>query len=184
VFAWRQFVFTPLLMALLLLGNDVLSMAITTDRAGYSRRPGRWNVRATISGAVVVAGPLLAVSVGLLWVGRDIWPRLDLDHLRTLIFLTLVVSSQATIYLVRTPAHAWTSRPGRWLITATAADIAAAPTLALTGTLMPPLPVTVAALVLTAVAAAAFAADLGKVPAFKAFGLHRLWRAPEPASRR
>lgn len=44
VFAWGQFVFTPLLMALLLLGNDVVSMAITTDRADYARRPDRWDV--------------------------------------------------------------------------------------------------------------------------------------------
>jgi hypothetical protein len=44
-----------------------------------------------------------------------------------------------------------------------------------------PLPATVAALVLAAVIAAAFAADLGKVPVFKALGLHRLWRTPPPA---
>jgi H+-transporting ATPase len=183
VFAWRQFVFTPLLMALLLLGNDVLSMAITTDRASYSRRPDRWNVRAVIAGALVVAGPLLAVSVALLWIGRDIWPRLDLDHLRTLMFVTLIMSSQATIYLVRTREHAWTSRPGRWLIIATGIDLTAALALAVTGTLMAALPVPADLLALAAIAVGAFTADLTKVPAFKALGLHRLWRAPQPPSR-
>ncbi len=178
VFAWRQFVFTPLLMALLLLSNDVISMAITTDRAGYSRRPDRWNVRATILGALVVAGPLLAVSVTMLWIGHDVWPQLDLEHLRTLIFLTLVASSQAIIYLVRTRGHAWSSRPGRVLVTASVIDVAAALILTLTGTLMPPLPAAASALVLAAVIVGALIADLGKVPAFKALGLHRLWRAP------
>jgi H+-transporting ATPase len=57
VFAWQQFLFTPLLMALLLLGNDVVSMAITTDRADYARRPDRWNVRHVITGAIVIAAP-------------------------------------------------------------------------------------------------------------------------------
>lgn len=57
VFAWRQFLFTPLLMALLLLGNDVVSMAITTDRTGYGRRPEQWNVRHVILGAALIAAP-------------------------------------------------------------------------------------------------------------------------------
>ncbi len=179
VFAWRQFVFTPLLMALLLLGNDVVSMAITTDRADYSRRPDRWSIRATISGALVVAAPLLAASVGLLWFARDIWPRQDLDHLRTLIFFTLVVSSQAGIYLVRARRHVWTSRPGPCLIAASTGGIAAALTLALIGILMSPIPVSAAALVLTTIIAAALAADLAKVPAFTALGLHRLWHPPQ-----
>ncbi|MFF9481857.1 HAD-IC family P-type ATPase [Streptomyces sp. NPDC014733] len=180
VFAWRQFVFTPLLMVLLLLGNDVVSMAITTDRADHSRRPDRWSVRATVTGALVVAGPLLAVSVGLLWTGRDVWPRLDPSHLRTLAFLTLVVSSQAGLLLVRSRRHAWTSRPGRWVLAASAGDIAAALVLALTGTLMAPLPAASAVLALTVVAAGALVADLVKVPAFTALGLHRMWRPRPP----
>ncbi|MFC3985208.1 HAD-IC family P-type ATPase [Streptosporangium jomthongense] len=176
VFAWHQFVFTPLLMALLLLGNDVVSMAIVTDRAQASRRPDRWDVRKIIIGATVVATPLLAASIGVLWAGRDLWPRLDLDHLRTLIFVTLVAGSQVSIYLVRTRDHAWMSAPGRWLLTASALDLLAASALALTGTLMAPLlPIALVA-ALAAVLTGALAADLIKVQAFKALGLHRLWR--------
>lgn len=176
VFAWRQFVFTPLLMALLLLGNDVISMAIVTDRTDYARRPDRWEVRRIIAGALVVALPLVAISIAVLWIGRDIWPRYNLDHLRTLIFLTLVLSNQAGLYLVRTRNHAWTARPSRALLIATGADIAAVLTLVVSGTLMAALPVTVIAAVLGAVLLGALAADLVKVPAFRALGLHRLWR--------
>ena len=166
VFAWRQFVFTPLLMALLLLGNDVVSMAITTDRVGYSRRPDRWNVRNIILGALVVAAPLLAVSITVLWVGRDVWPRFDLGHLRTLIFLTLVVSSQAGIYLVRTRSHAWTTPPSRWLLAATTAALAAVTALVVTGTLMSALALGVTGAVFGVVVLGALVADLIKVPAF------------------
>jgi H+-transporting ATPase len=176
VFAWQQFVFTPLLMALLLLGNDVVSMAISTDRADYARRPDRWNVRHIITGACVIAAPLLTASVGLLWWTRDIWPRLDLNQLRSLIFLTLIASSQATIYLVRTREHAWTSRPGSWLLAATAGNLAVACTLGLTGTLMSPLSPIVAAIAIATLTTAALAADYLKIPTFKALGLHRLWR--------
>jgi H+-transporting ATPase len=183
VFAWHQFVFTPLLMALLLLGNDVVSMAITTDHADYARRPDHWNVRNIITGACVIAAPLLTVSIGLLWFTRDVWPRLDLDQLRTLSYLTLLASSQATIYLVRTRDHAWSSRPSTPLIAATAANLAIALTLALTGTLMAPLPADVALLVLAALLAGALTADLIKVPVFKTLALHRLWRPQSAPSR-
>lgn len=176
VFAWGQFVFTPLLMALLLLGNDVVSMAITTDRADYSRRPDRWAVLNIIAGASAVAAPLLTASIGLLWFTRDVWPRLDLDRLRTLSYLTLLASSQATIYLVRTRDHAWTSRPSTPLMAATAANLAVALTLALTGVLMAPLPATVAVLVFGVLLAGGLIADVIKIPVFKALALHRLWR--------
>ena len=163
-------------MALLLLGNDVVSMAITTDRADYARRPDRWNVRHILTGACVIAAQLLAASLGLLWWARDLWPHLDLSHLRSLIFFTLIASSQATIYLVRTREHAWTSRPSTRLLAATAANLTVALTLALTGTLMSPLSPVVAAITLGIVCAAPLLADYLKIPTFKALGLRRLWR--------
>ena len=173
VFAWHQFVFTPLLMALLLLGNDVVSMAITTDRADYARQPDRWNVRHVILGAAVIAAPLLTASIGLLWWTREIWPRLDLDQLRSMILFSLITSSQATIYLVRTRKHAWASRPSRWLLGATVSNLAIALTLALTGTLMAVLPPATAAIVLGTLCLAALFTDYLKIPTFKALGLHR-----------
>jgi H+-transporting ATPase len=180
VFAWQQFVFTPLLMALLLLGNDVVSMAITTDNADYGRRPDHWYVRHIVSGACVIAAPLLATSAGLLWWTRDIWPHLNLSQLRTLIFFTLIASSQATIYLVRTREHAWSTRPSTWLLAATTTNLALALAMALTGTLMSPLSPAVVGIVVATLAVATLLADCLKIPAFKMLGLHRLWRQPAP----
>ncbi len=177
VLAWRQFVFTPLLMALLLLGNDVVSMTIVTDRAGYSRRPDHWVLRTMMAGAVLVAAPLLAASITVLTVGRTVWPGLDLDHQRTLIFLTLVVSSQAGIYVVRTRDHAWTERPSGTMLLASAGTVAAAVALVLSGTLMASLPVTVVAAAAATVLVGAAVADVVKVATFRALGLHRLWRS-------
>lgn len=176
VFAWGQFVFTPLLMALLLLGNDVVSMAITTDRADYARRPDRWDVGHIMTGACVIAVPLLSASIGLLWWSRNVWPHLDLSQLRSLMFFTLIASSQATIYVVRTREHAWTSRPSSPLVVATVANLAVAFALTLTGTFMSPLAPVVAAIVIAMLTAATLLADYLKIPTFKALGLHRLWR--------
>jgi len=50
---------TPLLMVLLLFANDFATMAITTDRVGYSPQPDRWRVGQLLAGALAVALPLL-----------------------------------------------------------------------------------------------------------------------------
>ena len=171
VFAWKEFVFTPLLMALLLLANDVMSMAITTDRATPSRAPNSWRVGSIIAGAVVVAAPMLAVSAAVLVVAHDVL-RVGLGPLQTVIFLTLVASSQATIYVVRTGTHAWRGRPAPWLLSASAADIAAGVVLGLTGWLMLPIAWTAMLALGAAVLVGAFVADAVKGPVFRRMGLH------------
>ena len=171
VFAWREFVFTPLLMALLLLANDVVSMAITTDRATASGRPNTWRVGRVIAGALVVAFPMLIVSAGILGVARGAL-HLPLNEVRTIIFVTLVVSSQATIYIVRTGARLWRSRPSGTLIAVTALDLVGAGMLALRGWLMPPVPaLTLIAVTLTLLLGAT-AADALKALTFRQLGLH------------
>jgi hypothetical protein len=75
------------------------------------------------------------------------------------VFVTLVLSSQATIYLVRTGRRAWADPPSPWLLAATAADVLAAAALALSGALMHPLPPGVLATVAVAVVLGALVAD-------------------------
>jgi H+-transporting ATPase len=125
-------------------------------------------------GAFALAIPLLALSAGILWTGRDVWPDLNLDHLRTLIFLTLIISSQASIYLARTRGHAWRARPGSTMLVASLIDIAIAAILALTGTLMPALTPAVVGAVIGTILIGAGLVDLLKVPAFRVLGIHTI----------
>lgn len=173
VLVWQDFVFSPLFMALLLVANDLVSMAIATDRVSFSRQPDRWDTRALLAAATAVAVPLLAISGAILWVGREVWPGVDLDHARTLVFLTLVLSSQMTTYLVRERGYAWRSRPGRWLMVASAADVAVVLALVLSGVLMDRLSTGVFAAVVASVLATAVLVDFLKVRAFRAVGLER-----------
>lgn len=157
---------------LLLLANDVVSMMITTDNAAYSQKPNTWNVRRTIAGALVVATPMLGSSLALLWASGQLWPGRGLDQLRTVIFLTLVFSSQITTYVVRTALPAWKDKPSSLLVAASVLDAAAASALALWGLLMAPVPAALLLLILAATAAGGFIADLLKVPAFRKLKLH------------
>ena len=132
-------VLTPLLMVLLLIVNDFLTMAITTDRAAASAHPRSWRV-----GRIILEGGALGVvTLGfvtmLLLIGRDGW-RLDLAQLRTLSFLGLMLAVQANIYVVREERWAWSSAPSAWLAAASLALVAIGMAAAWFGLLMAPLP--------------------------------------------
>jgi H+-transporting ATPase len=184
VFAWKAFVFTPLLMALLLLANDVVSMAATSDRAQPSARPDKWSAVKIVTGAVVVAIPMLVASALILVLAQGPWLHSGIAELRTTVFLTLVFSSQVTIYIVRTGGHAWQDPPSKALLAATSLSVLAAAAFALTGTLMTPVPASVLAGVATAILGAALVADAIKARVFRRLGIHSYRRAEVPSAAR
>lgn len=155
-----QPVLTPMLVLLMLLTNDFLAMSLTTDRAGAAPSPCRWRMRSITGAAIVLAACKLAFSLAVLAIGKF---RLGLNpgELQTLALVTLVFGAQALLYVVREQGRMWSSRPGTWILAASAADIAIVCALALSGTLMEPLPWRV--LVYVLLAAAGFAVVLDQV---------------------
>jgi len=63
--------------------------------------------------------------------------RLDTWPLQTLTFATLILSSQAGVYLLRERGHFWQSRPGPYLIGSSVFGLGVTALLALDGLLMP-----------------------------------------------
>jgi len=164
------FVTTPLLIVLLLFANDFVTMAVATDRARSAATPDRWDVRALVLAALAVAGVLLGFSSGVVWAGWRVW-HLPLPTLQTVVFLWLVIGTQATVYLVRERGPWWRSRPGRWLVASSVGDLAAVSLLATRGWLMAPVGPGIIGVLLIAAAAYMVGADLVKVPVFRACGL-------------
>jgi H+-transporting ATPase len=80
-------------------------------------------------------GILLLILFGILLAGRD-WLKLPLPQLQTLVFITLVFTGQGTVYMVRQRGHFWNSRPSKWLLLSSLADIAVVSVLATRGILM------------------------------------------------
>ena len=130
-----DFVTRPRLILLLLFANDFVTMSLATDRVSFSPQPDRWNIRSLVVSALVVASAWLTFSFGTFLVARDVL-NLDLGQLQTLVFLMLVFSGQANVYLVRERRHLWSSRPSRWLILGTTFDVIAVSLLATQGILM------------------------------------------------
>ena len=161
--ATGAFVTTPRLVLLLLFANDFVTMSLATDRVGFSSRPDRWKVPALSFAALGVAVPWLAFAFATYLVGRDVL-GLGLAATQTLVFVMLVATGQATIYLVRERRHLWASRPSWWMLGATVADLVVVTVLAARGILMASVPLVDVGVLLGAVLVATVALDLLKAP--------------------
>ncbi|RIK46788.1 MAG: plasma-membrane proton-efflux P-type ATPase [Chloroflexi bacterium] len=133
-----EFVVSPRLMILLLFANDFVTMALTTDRVVAAQNPQRWQMSALLRAALILALPLLALSLGIFFVGRSAL-GLTLAQAQTLVFVWLVFSGQATVYVARARGRFWRPRPSNWLLASTLADVVVVSLLATQGWLMAPI---------------------------------------------
>jgi H+-transporting ATPase len=132
-------VLTPVLMVLMLVTNDFLAMSLATDRANPAPDPSRWHMRNITATAVVFGVCKLGFSTAVLAFGK--YPLgLARGQLQTLAFVTIVFGAQALMYVLRERRRLWSSRPGHWVLASSVADIGIVAALALSGTLMAPLP--------------------------------------------
>jgi H+-transporting ATPase len=163
-------VMTPVLMVLMLVTNDFLAMSLTTDRASPSPSPAVWRMRGVTGAAIVLGVCKLGFSTAVLAIGKY---ELGLGPgaLQTLAFVTLVFGAQALLYVVRERHRIWSSRPGRWVVAASMADVVMVFALAGSGILMEPLSWRILAAVLLAAAAFALILDQAKLPVRSAFKL-------------
>lgn len=166
VIVTHAFVITPLLIVLLLFTNDFVTMSIATDHAGFSPRPDRWNVRTLMLIGSLLAALVLILSFTIYFAGRDVL-GLNLAQLQTLVFVMLVATGQGNIYLVRERGPFWRSRPSRWLVASSAADLLAVTALADFGILMTPISLTLILSLLAVVTVYLLVLDQLKVQMFR-----------------
>lgn len=120
-------------------------------------------MRRVTAARIVLGACKLVFSTAVLAFGTY---RLGLGagELQTRAFVTLVFGAQALLYVVRERRHIWSSRPGKWALVSSAADIAIVSLLALSRTLMGPLAWPVLAAVFAAAAGFALILDQVKLP--------------------
>ena len=158
-------ILTPLLMVIVMITGDFLSMSLTTDNVRPSPMPNSWRIGVLTIAGVVLGLCLLAFCAGVLAIGK-FELSLGTGALQTLTFTALVFGGQATIYAIRERRHLWKSRPSRWLLASSLADLLIASTLACTGLAMTRLPIVTVAGTLAAAAVFALVMDAIKVPLF------------------
>ena len=159
-------ILTPMLMVIIMLTGDFLGMSVTRDNVRRSIRPNHWQIGRLTAAGAVLGSCFLGFCTGVLLIGK-FELGLGVGALQTLAMITLVFGGEAVVYSVRERERLWSSRPGRWVIVATAFDIAVISTLAIRGVAMQALPVAVVGCTLLGAALFALLFDLVKVPVFR-----------------
>jgi H+-transporting ATPase len=156
-----ELVTTPRLILLLLFANDFVTMSLASDRVTPSAQPDRWNIRVLMGSSTMIAVSWLLYCFSVFYVGRHF---MNLPATQTLVFLALVFSGLATVYLVRESQSFWKSRPGTFLLCATAGDVVVVSAMAVFGVLMAPVPFIMVIGLLAATLVMMFILDLVKKP--------------------
>ena len=171
---------TPRLMILMLFANDFVTLSLAKDRVRISRGPDHWQIPILLAGALPLALAWTTFTLVVYLIGKLDW-ALDLPRLQTLTFLTMIYTGQTTIYMVRERGHFYNSRPSRWILFTTLADIVVVSVLAIYGIAMAPLPLSIVLALLAAVVVMFVPLDLLKVAVFRR--LFPLANAPGPELR-
>jgi H+-transporting ATPase len=159
-------ILTPMLMVIIMITGDFLGMSLTTDHVRPSTIPNTWRIRnLTLAGILMGIGELSFCAAILAYGKYSI--GLDLETLRTLAFVLIVFGNQATTYNNRERRRLWSSRPSRWVVLSSVADVLIASTLSVAGIAMKPLPILIVAVTLAAAIAFAIVFDFVKVPVFR-----------------
>ncbi|HQS44926.1 MAG: divalent cation transporter [Rhizobiales bacterium 24-66-13] len=161
------FFLTPLvLIAIIIVLNDVVTITLATDRAWVSSMPEKWNVGeiARLGGALAIGWLILAF--GILWVAMAPL-KLPVAQIQTLMFVYLMYSAQATIYLARTPDRFWSFAPSRYVAAATIGNVVIATILGTFGLLMAAVPVALLIGMLVVVLLGAILLDQVKIALFR-----------------
>jgi H+-transporting ATPase len=158
-------VLTPLLQALSMLTNDLVTMARAADRARPSAYPNTWRVRNLTLAAVPLGSFRLLYLVAILGVG---WYglRLSPGEMQTLTFTMLVFAGQGNVYVLRERGRLWHSRPAPIMLLASCCDLVLVASFAAAGVLMSPLPIGVIALLVATTVVFSLAMDSIKLAVF------------------
>ncbi|MHB1697030.1 MAG: plasma-membrane proton-efflux P-type ATPase [bacterium] len=107
----------PLIILLLIFTNDFVTMSLSTDNVKYSSKPNKWNINELMAVSMAFSFGWLIYIFGVYIAG---WKLLNLSGpgLDTLIFLGLVFSGHANIFLVREKSYLWNSMPSKPLLIA------------------------------------------------------------------
>lgn len=104
---------TAIMIILLALLDDVPIMAIARDNTRVDPRPVTWNMPQVLSVSGVLGSLAVIQTFGLLYLGDRVLD-LELDRLRTLVFLQLVVGGHLMLFLTRNPEYFWRPPHPSW----------------------------------------------------------------------
>ena len=115
ILVFKFYPVTAVMIVLLALQNDGAILTIAYDRACFSNKPEKWNMRLVLGMATVLGTAGVIASFGLFYLGEEYF-RLDRNAIQTLIYLKLSVAGLLTIFVTRTRGPFWKHRPSNILL--------------------------------------------------------------------
>ncbi len=170
-FMMDKMVLSLLGMSLLVFANDFVTMSVATDNVTHTVAPNSWNVK-NITLASLIVGALLVVEgiIAVVWGANYL--HLSFAHLRTLVMLMLVFTSQFRVLVVRERSFFWNSVPGKALIASSVGATIAFVLLGVYGGIVPSLKLIQVLAVLAFSAIFTLMMDFPKYYAFRKFGVN------------
>jgi H+-transporting ATPase len=138
-FTTHAFLLTPELLVALLVFNDFVTLAISTDNVSASKRRDVWEVRRLLVPALLVAVLTTCFVLGTLFYALTSW-HLDVEHLRSAVFLALVVMGQFSVFVIRSRRSLVGMAPSKQLVLSSSFAVLAVSTMVAVGLLTPALP--------------------------------------------
>ena len=129
----------PLIILLLIFTNDFVTMSLSTDNVRYSITPNKWNIKELMKISAAFSIGWLAYIFGVYLAGWKLF-NLSGGELDAVIFLGLVYSGHANIFLVREKSYLWNSMPSKPLLAAEFGGIVLATLMAAFGWLIAAIP--------------------------------------------
>jgi len=160
------FVTSLLLIAVLVVLNDMVTITLATDRARVSPTPEKWSIKEIGKIAAIFAAGWLLLAFAIVWIALNML-ALSVPQIQTLMFVYLIYSAQTTIYLTRVRGRFWSFAPSPYVALATIGNAVIATIMAYFGLLAAPIPASVLCGLLIVVLVATFVLDEIKLHFFK-----------------
>ncbi len=138
ILAFDIFPVTPIMIVFLAILNDGSILSIAYDNTRSDPEPLRWNMVFVMGLAGVLGVYAVIRSLGIYAISTHLL-NLDVDTVRTMIYLNLSVGGILTLYAARTRGPFWSVIPARPLLIVTFGAQAVATFLAVYGGLMTPI---------------------------------------------
>lgn len=110
------FVLTTKMIIAMIFYNDFLTLSLSTDNVGYSRKPDRWDIKKiSIISLIFGVFSVLWIVGGIYIFGHTIF-HLDIKSIKTLTFLALVLMMPVSIFSVREKEFGLKNKPSLALL--------------------------------------------------------------------
>ncbi|MEJ2429792.1 MAG: plasma-membrane proton-efflux P-type ATPase [Deltaproteobacteria bacterium] len=138
IVAFKVYPVTPIMIVFLAILNDGSILSIAYDNTRSASEPLRWKMGFVMGLAGVLGGYAIIRSLGIYLISLHLL-RMDVETVKTMIYLNLSVGGILTLYAARTRGPFWSVAPAKTLLIVTFGAQAVATLLAVFGLLMKPI---------------------------------------------